>query len=259
MDSIATRPALSATPLTSEGIRRSIQALLENSALTEEAKNLEQEYPEFAALMEEFRDGLMIFRLTDETIWSKLNDTTRARAFYLRNSERYKTQPVIGLSEIFLYKEDDVRQISETLKAHPEAFDTIAAQQTQRPGFREKSGRYAPATPKNAELVRQVLALRSDLREGEILPAIKNGQGWSIIRINSIARPQPMSYDEARLEGAFIDDYQRELEREWLSSLRLKYTVKIDDRALKTALAAPRPQDPKEARATSPQNGMPSQ
>ena len=91
-----------------------------------------------------------------------------------------------------------------------------------------------------AELVRQVVALRSDLREGEILPAIKNGQGWSILRINSIAAPRTMTYEEARLEGAFIDDYQKELEREWMSALRLKYTVKIDDKALRAALAAPR-------------------
>lgn len=238
IDSVNSRPSLSAMPLTQEGIRRSIQALLETQALTQEAATLEKEYPEFASLMEEFRDGLMIFRLTDETIWSKLNDTTRARAFFLRNSNRYMTQPVVGLSEIFLYKEDEVKQIHAAVAANPSGFDEIAAQQTQRPGFREKKGRYEPATAKNADLVRQVLALGIKLDEGQVLAPIKNGQGWSIIRINSIAMPRTMTYEEARMEGAFIDDFQKELEREWLSGLRLKYKVKIDDRALKTALAA---------------------
>jgi len=61
IDSIEARRELRATALNQRGVRNSIDFLLEPSALFEEAKTLERDYPEFAALMKEFRDGILIF------------------------------------------------------------------------------------------------------------------------------------------------------------------------------------------------------
>ena len=49
-----------------------------------------------------------------------------------------------------------------------------------------------------------------------------------------------MTYEEAKpeVQGDFIDDLQTDLTREWLDTLRLKYRVKVDEKALKNALAA---------------------
>jgi hypothetical protein len=49
-----------------------------------------------------------------------------------------------------------------------------------------------------------------------------------------------MTYEEAKpeVQGDFIDDLQHELADEWLGQLRLKYRVKVDEKTLKSALAA---------------------
>ena len=52
--------------------------------------------------LDEVREALTPLGVQGLTVTEvKLNDTTRARAFFLRNSNRYMTQPVVGLSEIF--------------------------------------------------------------------------------------------------------------------------------------------------------------
>ena len=41
---------------------------------------------DFKALMKEYRDGILLFDLTDQKVWSKaIKDTTGLQDFYLKN------------------------------------------------------------------------------------------------------------------------------------------------------------------------------
>jgi peptidyl-prolyl cis-trans isomerase SurA len=243
IDSAKSRPDMRAVPLTRQGIRNAIYGMFEQTAMIEEAKNLETEYPEFATLMQEFRDGILIFNLEDEMIWKKLNSgytDERGRAFFERHPEKYKTLPKLALSEIFLFKEDEVKDLYNKAKSGAEPFDTLAAHYTQRQDFRERAGHWALANAKNADIVKQVLDRAPNPKPGDILEPFEYQGGWSIVRIDSVEAPRPMTYEEAKpeVQGDFIDDLQKDLTREWLDTLRLKYRVKIDEKTLKNALAA---------------------
>jgi peptidyl-prolyl cis-trans isomerase SurA len=240
IDSIETRRELRVTPLHPRGIRNSINFLLEPAAMTAEASNLEQEYPEFASLMNEFRDGILIFKLEDELIWSKLKyDEEQGKAFWAKRQNSYQTEPKLAVTEIFLYKDDEVGLAQARLAENPNAFDSLAAQMTQRAGYREKGGKWTLSGPKNADLVRQVLDRVKDPRPGTVVGPFAYQSGQSIVRIDQYEAPRAMSYDEARPEvmSDFVDYLQKKLQDEWIDTLKLKYRVRIDDRTLNQALA----------------------
>lgn len=241
IDSIETRRELRVTPLHARGIRGSINFLLEPAAMAAEARNLETEYPEFASLMSEFRDGILIFKLEDELIWSKLKyDEEQGRNFWEKRRDSYQTEPQLALTEIFLYKDDEVGLAQSRIAENPTAFDSVAAQMTQRAGYREKGGKWPLSNAKNTDLVRQVLERTKDPRPGTIVGPFAYQGGQSIVRIDQYEAPRTMTYEEARPEvmSDFIDYLQKKLQDEWIDTLRLKYRVRVDDRTLNQALAA---------------------
>lgn len=240
IDSIEARRELRVTPLHDRGIRNSINFLLEPTAMTLEAKNLEAEYPEFAALMKEFRDGILIFKLEEELIWSKLKyDEDQGNAFWAKRQNEYKTEPKLALTEIFLYKQEDLKNAQTQVAANPAQFDSIAAQLTQRAGYRDKGGKWTLSNAKNADIVKQVLERAKDPKPGMILEPFEYQSGHSIIRIDQYEAPRVMTYEEAKPEvmSDYIDYLQKKLQDEWIDTLKLKYRVKVDDRSLNQALA----------------------
>jgi len=243
IDSINTRPDLRATPLSHEGARSSIYTIFEQDALVKEAANLEREYPEFADLMREFRDGILIFNLEDEMIWKKLNqgyDENQGRAYFAKNQSKYRTLPQLALTEIFLYREEDANDTYQQALKGSIPFDTMAAQLTQRKGYRERAGHWDLADARNADIVKQVLDRFPGAKAGDILKPFAYQGGWSIIRVDTVAPSRPMAYEEARTEvqGDYVDYLQKQLTSEWMDTLRLKYGVKIDERAVTNALAS---------------------
>ncbi len=243
IDSIGVRPDLRATPLSRDGVHNSIYMLFEHAALVDEAEHLEKDYPEFAELMREFRDGILIFNLEDEMIWKKLNegyDETQGRAYFEKNRSKYTTQAQLSLTEVFMFKEEEANDIYQQALNGTIPFDTLAAQRTQRQGYRERAGHWPLASARNADIVKQVSDRLPNPSTGAILKPFAYQGGWSVIRVDSVEKSRPMTYDEARVEvqGDYVDYRQKELAKEWLSTLRLKYKVKVDERALKSALAS---------------------
>ena len=64
---------------------------LEQSLLQYERSNLENKYLDYRMLVKEYRDGILLFQLMDEKVWSKsIKDTVGLKAFFEQNKERYK-------------------------------------------------------------------------------------------------------------------------------------------------------------------------
>jgi len=241
IDSIETRRELRVTPLNEQGIRSTFEFLLEPEALVEESKSLEKEYPDFAALMQEFHDGLLIIRLEEEKIWNKVKyDDEKGQEYFQQHRDNYMTQPMLALTEIQLFKEDEVKKIYAEALAGTTPFDSLAARYTQRRNFREKAGHWELSTAKNKDIVRKVLEQKPDVKAGEILAPFTYQSGWSIIRVDTVQAPRRMTYEEAKSEvtGDYMDYRQEQLKDEWISELRKKTSVKINERALDKALAS---------------------
>ncbi|WP_114778334.1 peptidylprolyl isomerase [Botryobacter ruber] len=63
-----------------------------NKSLMEyEKANLEHKHPDYRMLVKEYHDGILLFQLMDEKVWSKaVEDTVGLKAYFEQNREKYK-------------------------------------------------------------------------------------------------------------------------------------------------------------------------
>jgi peptidyl-prolyl cis-trans isomerase SurA len=65
---------------------KSYKEFVDETVINYEDGNLESKYPEFRNLLKEYRDGILLFDLTDQKVWSKaVKDTAGLKAFYEKN------------------------------------------------------------------------------------------------------------------------------------------------------------------------------
>ncbi len=62
-----------------------------NSLLDYERANLENKHPDYRMLVREYHDGILLFQMMDEKVWSKaVEDTVGLRTYFEANKEKYK-------------------------------------------------------------------------------------------------------------------------------------------------------------------------
>ncbi|WP_299704835.1 peptidylprolyl isomerase [uncultured Pontibacter sp.] len=77
---------------TSEHHMNSLYDSFVNKSLLEyERANLENKYPDFRMLVREYHDGILLFQLMDEKVWSKaVEDSVGLKAYFEQNSAKYQ-------------------------------------------------------------------------------------------------------------------------------------------------------------------------
>lgn len=72
------------------------QFVNENILAYEDSK-LKEKYPEFKKIMQEYHDGILLFEITNQKVWSKAPDSTGLKKYFEDNKEQYQAD---NLSEV---------------------------------------------------------------------------------------------------------------------------------------------------------------
>lgn len=200
-------------------VKNSYDQWVEKSVMDYENSQLEKKYPEFRALINEYRDGILLFDLTDQKVWSKaVKDTAGLHAFYENNKDKFMWKERAAYDVYTVENEKEGKQVMKMLKKGKNQDE-----------IRE-------ALNKNSELSVRV---ESGLKERDEVPVLRqvkwekgvygvvndNGQ-LKVIDIKEIRQPEPKGFDEAR--GLITAAYQSELEDAWVKKLRSEHTVHIN-------------------------------
>jgi peptidyl-prolyl cis-trans isomerase SurA len=197
----------------------------EEMVIAYEEARLDQKYPEFKALMQEYRDGILLFELTDQKVWSKaVKDTTGSKEFYEKNKTNYMWEERADASVYTCADEKIAKQVRGLLKKKKSEKDIMAE------------------VNKNSQLNLQVESKLFTKGENEFVDKnwnpgtsadIKSKDNKTVIVVvNKLMKPEPKSYLDAK--GMVTADYQNYLEKEWLETLKKKYPVTIDKTVLAT-------------------------
>jgi peptidyl-prolyl cis-trans isomerase SurA len=194
--------------------------------LDEEAMNLEKTNTEFASLMEDYRNGIYIFKLQDDEVWSKISlDSTKLYTYYSSTKNNYTFPDRINFSEIFSRKDSLINHYYGLLKKGNN-FDSLASKYTERPGFAEKAGNYGLVELKSSSLSEEANKLKNP---GDYSNPFATSGGYSIVKLYEKESSRIKTFEEAKAEvsGAFQESESKRLEQEYIDKLKNKYKAVI--------------------------------
>lgn len=205
------------------GTRRIVDALyrrfVDESCINFKEGRLEMEYPDFRILMDEYRDGILLFNLTDQKVWTKaIKDTSGAKEYHAKFKEHFMWEDRADASIFTCKDEKTAEKVKKMLKQDKSDAEILTA-------F-------------NKDTVRNVSVESKLFLKGE--NAMVDASGWSIgvtgsetikgkvvfANVKKVVKATPKTYTESR--GLVTSEYQSWLEKEWVNSLRKKYPVAVD-------------------------------
>ncbi len=197
---------------------------IEESVLGYEESQLERKYPEYKALLREYRDGILLFDLTDQKVWSKaVKDTTGLQAFHEQNKGKFMWEKRLE-ADLYHVQKDSILQplLKELQKSYKKGIDREAIVKKYNASsslnLRAETGRYQMADDE---------ALKDVPWEKGVHGPYKKGGNQLIVVVKDVLEPAPKTLKEAR--GLVTADYQQHLEQEWIKELRGKYSFKVDE------------------------------
>ncbi|OAV44663.1 peptidylprolyl isomerase [Lewinella sp. 4G2] len=185
---------------------------------------LELDYPEFAALMREYREGILLFEATKMEVWDKASeDTVGLLAFYEANRGDYNWKPRAEVTRYTVDTKSGV-DVNEVMTMAKNSAPAKVQYRFGKDKVTTETDRYEYDRLDQMENLKpevgSVSVMKNDLREGVA----------TFYKVEKLLPTAPKKLDEAR--GYVIADYQDELERRWVAELRDAYPVKINKKVL---------------------------
>ncbi|HVO74433.1 MAG TPA: peptidylprolyl isomerase [Ignavibacteriaceae bacterium] len=190
--------------------------------LEEEALKTQDKDPQFSSLMNDYRNGIYIFKLQEDEVWNKINiDSAKVYQYYLDTKEKYVWPNRISFSEIYSRNDSLIHHYYDLLKGGAD-FDSLAAQVTERPNLKQKKGDYGLIETKGNKLAEEADKLKE---KGELSAPAKIQGGWSILRLNYKEPSRLKTYEEARAEvsNSYQDLEVKRLEQAYVDRLKKLY------------------------------------
>jgi peptidyl-prolyl cis-trans isomerase SurA len=179
---------------------------------------------EFKQQLTEFKEGNLFFEIMQREVWGPAqNDSAALEAFYQRNKSKYNWNQ--SADAVIFYASDvpSAKTFGLELRKSPSSWHELLN------NFSEKIA----ADSSRFELGQIPNPSNSVLKEGVITaPLVNKADNTASLAyiVKTYNKPAPRSFVEAR--GLVINDYQAELERNWLAALKKKYPVKVNEAVL---------------------------
>ena len=182
-------------------------------------ENLENEFPEFKNVMDEYRDGLLLFDLMEKEIWNRAkNDTIGLQDFFQKNSKNYQWKKRYNV-DILSSTDKKIVEKAQKFLAKGKSLDYIKEQLNKdgKVNVMSKSGLY--------EEDYDVLSNFQNLSKG-VTNIIAKDQYFFVVNVTDI---KPAGVKElSECKGKVISDYQQFLENNWVDELKTEFTIKIN-------------------------------
>ncbi|WP_339612049.1 peptidylprolyl isomerase, partial [uncultured Planktosalinus sp.] len=193
--------------------------------------NLEQENSEYANLIAEYRDGLLIFELMQNNIWEpSKEDSLGLERFYENKKDNYKWNKRVKALMASTANSGYASQIKSMLeknKTEEEIKNTINSENQTNVIFKQETLEFDNSVlPGNFEFKEGVSKVY-DITSKENT----NSSQYIVLKVDEIIPETHKSLKEIR--GKVMSDYQNYLEKQWMQELREKYNVKINKKAVK--------------------------
>lgn len=185
-----------------------------------EKTQLETKHPDFKALMKEYRDGILLFEISDQNIWTKaIKDTAGLKEFYKSNKDTWKWPNRISGTLFTSESKKTVNKVKSLKLKKSLSNDSIMSTLNKDNLFNLKYEN------KIIDDFNKYNLAFKDLEKGFNGP-FNYQEKWVLIYVEDKLPQRNKELKEA--EGIIVSAYQNYLENQWLSNLKEKHEISIN-------------------------------
>ena len=200
-----------------------------------EDARLEAKHDDFRLLMEEYHDGILLFELTDEKVWSKaVKDTAGLEGYHAAHVGDFMWST---RAEVDIFTCADEKAVKAARKAVKKGKDLVAFQRDYNAengnSITLTAGRFSEGDNTWGDKVLADAAAGALTDKAPVFATYEGGGDETVlVHVGAVRLPEPKTLAEAR--GQVIAAYQDHLEAEWIEALRAGTTVEVNRALLQT-------------------------
>jgi peptidyl-prolyl cis-trans isomerase SurA len=204
-------------------VLKEYNTFLTQSLIQYQEDHLESENKNFANIVGEYHDGLLLFDLMDSTIWNaSKTDTTEIKNYYNDHKDSYMWPDRIDAVVASSTDQNILKKVAKFLKKNTSLEDIKSM-------FNTKDEVHVIFTSGLMDSKDQALPDNFEFKKG-ISKIYSHNDSYVIVQVKGIYPKTHKLFEEAK--GSVISDYQTYKEDKWLEELRHKYKVVINQDAL---------------------------
>ncbi|MDE6534477.1 MAG: peptidylprolyl isomerase [Muribaculaceae bacterium] len=207
-------------------VNEAIDNRLNSIVLTYESNRLGDKYPDFRNVDREYREGLMVYAVSDKHVWQRpTQDPAALDAYFQAHRDEYKyDRPHWKGYVIYATTDSLIQEVNKFLEeTRPEPANVGTALKERFPKYIRIERVVLPE--KNNQVVDYIAF-------GGPEPKFHNSvmmRYFTTYLGHMIDAPEEV----ADVRGRVTEDFNQATERQWVSELRQKYPVKVNDKVLK--------------------------
>lgn len=204
-------------------VRASANKLGEDKLLQLEDSKLEEKYTPFRLLMKEYHEGILLFEMTDQMVWSKaVKDTAGLAAYYEANKQKFSWPERASVVIYTCSNADIAKKVRKMIKDGKDK-SAIAGELNKESqlNLQVQEGVYAKEDNALLSKAPWQLGVSADIADNDQIV---------ILQFKEIIPPTVKKLDEAR--GMITSEYQSFLEQEWIAAMRKEHKYQVNQQVL---------------------------
>ena len=201
-------------------IKQKFEKFINQNLIAFEKTQLETKHPDFKALMKEYRDGILLFEISDQNIWTKaIKDTAGLKEFYSSNTNTWKWPNRVSGTVFTSESKKTINKVKSLKLKKSLSNDSIMSILNAENLFNLKYEN------KIIDDYNKYGTSFEDLEKGLNGP-FNHQEKWILIYVKDKLPKRNKKLKEA--EGIIVSAYQNYLEEQWISSLKKNHSISIN-------------------------------
>ena len=205
---------------------------LDKSLFVYEESQLENKYPDFKVLLNEYREGILLFDLTNKNVWKKaVEDSLGLIKYFSDNSDSYQWEKRLSASIYTCIDLSTAKKVKSLLyKLNRGSIENSAILEKINKdsplNLSIESNNFLSGDNKYVDMI--------DWKKGISKDIVTDDGSYVIINVNEVLPAGNMTLNAVK--GKVISDYQKFLDDQWILYLRDKYKYSVNKDLLYTLI-----------------------
>ena len=184
--------------------------------LDKEEEKILKEHPEYGYLIKEYYEGILLFDIMEDEVWNKASDDSVGQARYFEaHVADYKASDRV---KAVIYSASSAAELEPLRALIAGGDDQKLQQEVALKRIKYESGYFK----KDDKAILGKISWTAGIHSAE------NNGIYYLAWLKKILPPGPMTFEEAR--PTVISDYQAFLEKQWVTELKKKYSVQVNEK-----------------------------